>query len=39
MEKGSIDTETHHDAIFARVDVFLADTFGSAAPEATGCDA
>ena len=39
MEQGSIDTETHHDAIFERVDVFLADTFGSAAPEATGCDA
>ncbi len=39
MERASIDAKTHHDAVFARVDVFLANTFGSAAPEATGCDA
>ena len=39
MELGSINVETHHDAVFALVDVLLADTFGSATPEATGCDA
>ena len=39
MELGLINVETHHDAVFALVDVLLTDTFGSAAPEATGCDA
>ena len=39
MEQGLINVETHHDTVFALVDVLLTDTFGSAAPEATGCDA